>query len=105
MLDEEKLISLEKRISSIIHDQCTPVILPEIMFMNHEGKHVIAVKIHKGSTPPYHLKSKGVEEGTYIRVGSTNRQASSELIAELERQSRGISFDSEPVFRKTKCFD
>jgi len=30
-----------------------------------------------------------------------NRQASSEIIAELERQSRGISFDSEPVFRNT----
>lgn len=99
-LEEESLIGLEEKISSIIHDQCAPAILPEILFLNFEGKHLIVTKIHKGSTPPYHLKNKGVESGTYIRVGSTNRQASSEIIAELERQKQNISFDSELVFRK-----
>lgn len=54
-----------------------------------------------GSTPPYYLKNKGIENGTYIRVGSTNRQASPEIIAELVRQKQNISFDSELVFRKT----
>lgn len=100
-LDEESLINLEEKISSIIHDQCAPVILPEILFLNHEGKHIIVTKIHKGSTPPYHLKNKGVKASTFIRVGSTNRQASPEIIAELERQKQNISFDSELVFRKT----
>ncbi|MDD4428673.1 MAG: ATP-binding protein [Paludibacter sp.] len=100
-LEEESLIGLEEKISSIIHDQCAPVILPEIIFLNFEGKHLIVTKIHKGSTPPYHLKNKGVDSGTYIRVGSTNRQASPEMIAELERQKQNISFDSELVFRKT----
>lgn len=100
-LDEDSLIGLEEKISSIIHDQCTPAILPEILFLNFEGKHLLLTKIHKGSTPPYHLKNKGTENGTYIRVGSTNRQASPEIIAELERQKQNISFDSELVFRKT----
>ena len=100
-VDENHRIELEEKISSIIHDQCAPVILPEILFLNHEGKHIIVTKIHKGSTPPYHLKSKGVKDGTYIRVGSTNRQASPEIIAELERQKQNISFDSELVFSKT----
>jgi ATP-dependent DNA helicase RecG len=100
-IEEERLIELEEKISSIIHDQCVPIILPEILFQNHNGRYVIVVKIHKGSSPPFYLKNKGIEKGTFIRVGSTNRQASSEIIAELERQKQNISFDSELVFQKT----
>lgn len=99
-LEEDSLIDLEEKISNIIHDQCAPVILPEILFLNHEGKHIILTRIHKGSAPPYHLKNKGVKNGTYIRVGSSNRQASEEIIAELERQKQNISFDSELIFSK-----
>ena len=47
---------------------------------------------------PYYLKSKGKLKGTYIRVGSSNRLASDEIIAELERQRRNISFDAEINF-------
>ena len=100
-IDEEQLIELEEKISSIIHDQCAPVILPEILFQNHNGRYVIVIKIYKGSSPPYFLKSKGIDTGTFIRVGSTNRQASPEIIVELERQKQNISFDSELVFQKT----
>jgi ATP-dependent DNA helicase RecG len=100
-IDEERLIELEEKISSIIHDQCVPVILPEILFQNHNGRYVIVIIIHKGSSPPYFLKSRGMATGTFIRVGSTNRQASSDIIEELERQKHNISFDSELVFQKT----
>jgi predicted HTH transcriptional regulator len=100
-LDETKLIVIEEKITNIIHDQCHPSILPEIKFLNLEGKHVIKVQIFKGSNPPYFLKKKGFEEGTYIRVGSSNRQASAEMIAELKRQQHSISFDSEISYEKT----
>lgn len=100
-VDENQLIELEEKISNIIHDQCCPVILPEIVFLKHEKKRVICTTIHKGSAPPYYLKSKGVEGGTFIRVGSSNRQASAEMIQELERQKQNISFDSELVFQKS----
>ena len=103
-MDEEQLIALEEKISNIIHDQCAPIILPEIIFHNLDGKYIIRTKIHKGSQPPYHLKSKGIENGTFIRVGSSNRLASKEIIDELERQKRNISFDSELVFSK-ECKD
>lgn len=100
-LDENDLIALEEKMASLIHDLCEPVILPEISFLQHEGKHIIRTQIYKGSAPPYHLKNKTVMDGTFIRVGSTNRLASSEIIAELERQKQNISFDSELVFRKS----
>jgi predicted HTH transcriptional regulator len=100
-LKEDDLLSLEEKIASLIHDLCEPVILPEITFLQHEGKHIIRTQVYKGSTPPYHLKNKTTEEGTFFRVGSTNRLASAEMIAELERRKKNISFDSELVYSKT----
>ena len=63
-IDENNLLSFEEKISNIIHDNCMPLILPEISFLNIDGKHVIRTQIYKGSNPPYHLKSKKVEEST-----------------------------------------
>lgn len=100
-VDEEKLIAIEETISNIIHDQCAPTILPEIIFYNVDGIYIIRTKIHKGSQPPYYITSKGIEKGTFIRVGSSNRLASKEIIDELERQKRNVSFDSELVFSKS----
>ena len=100
-LNENELLAIEEKMASLIHDLCEPVILPEISFLQHEGKHIIRTQIYKGSAPPYHLKNKTVTDGTFIRVGSTNRLASPEIIAELERQKQNISFDSELVFRKS----
>jgi len=65
-----------------------------------DDKHLIKVTIYRGSAPPYYLKDKGKLQGTYIRVGSTNRQADETIIAELERHKRNISFDSELVTDK-----
>jgi len=94
---EDSLIRLEEQISNIIHDHCYPVIIPDISIHTIEGAHLIRVQVYRGSNLPYFLKEKGKTKGTYIRVGSTNRLADSEIIAELERQKRNISFDSELV--------
>jgi predicted HTH transcriptional regulator len=68
--------------------------------VNYQAKHIVVVKVFKGSNPPYYLKNKGKEEGTYIRAGSNNRHANKEVIEELERQRLNISFDSLPVYSK-----
>ena len=99
-IDEDELLQIEEKISSIIHDACSPIILPEVFFKNYQGKHIVVVKIFKGNNPPYHLKNKGIEKGTYIRVGSSNRLANREIIEELQRKKQNISFDSLPVFEK-----
>lgn len=49
-----------------------------------------------GSRPPF-LKSQGRENGVYVRLGSTNRQADRELIAEFARSVEGVSFDEMPM--------
>jgi predicted HTH transcriptional regulator len=100
-LNPDKVIPLEERISSMIFDQCSPVILPEFTIMTVDKKMLLRIRIFKGNNLPYFLKSKGKESGTYIRVGSSNRLASAEIVAELERQSANRSFDSEIIFKKT----
>jgi len=99
-LPEEKLMKIEEQISSIIFDRCYPAVLPEITFLTDDDKHIIRVIIYRGSTPPYYLKSKGKLKGTYIRIGSTNRIADEEIINELERRKRNVSFDSEAILDK-----
>ncbi len=92
---EENLSELQDTIVSVIIDRCHPNILPEIYTLNIEGKLLLVIEIFRGNLLPYYLKSEGKAEGTYIRVGATNRKASVENIMELERQKRHIGFDVE----------
>jgi predicted HTH transcriptional regulator len=95
-LPEDDLPKIEEQISHLIYDRCYPSILPEISFIAD----LIKIRIYKGSMPPYYLKEKGKLKGTYIRVGSTSKIADNDIIAELERRRRNVSFDSEIVMEK-----
>ncbi len=92
-IDEEELFKIEERISQCIFDQCQPTIIPEIYIQAAEGKSLLVVEVYPGFNKPYYLKKYGKLEGTYVRVGSTNRKASKETLDEMERQRRHISFD------------
>lgn len=98
---EADLMKVEEQIAALVHSNCTPVIVPDISLHAEDGLHFIRVQIHRGSDFPYHLKSKSKQEGTYIRIGSTNRLADQAIIEELERRKRNVSFDSEPVYGKS----
>ncbi len=99
-LPEDNLVELEEQISNIIYTRCYPSILPDISFIAHDDKHLIKIAICRGSMPSYYLKESGKIEGTFVRVGSTNRKADQSIIDELERKRRNVSFDSEPVWDK-----
>lgn len=100
-LSEDELPRLEEQVSNMIYDRCCPTILPEVSFLSVDDKHLIRIRIYRGSTPPYYLRNEGKMKGTYIRVGSNNRVADESLIFELERNKRNISYDSELVLDKT----
>ena len=51
------------------------------------------MSVEAGKNRPYYLKSKGKENGTYIRVAGTSRQAFPEKIRELEMEGARISWD------------
>jgi ATP-dependent DNA helicase RecG len=96
-IPEEKLFSLEEKITSSIFNQCAPAIVPEIYIQAAAGKTLLVIEIFPGSYKPYYLEKQGKHSGTYIRVGSSNRKASLESIEALERQRRKVSYDSMPV--------
>ncbi len=97
-IDDENIYELQDKIASIIFDNCTPNILPEIYTLNIDGKLLLVIEVFRGNLMPYYLKSEGKNSGTYLRIGATNRKADFEHIVELERQKRHISYDEEPNY-------
>ena len=85
-VENEILFQVMDRIANAVSDSCMPQIIPDIEPQTVEGKTVIVVSVEAGKNRPYYLKSKGKENGTYIRVAGTSRQAFPEKIRELEME-------------------
>lgn len=89
---------LTESILKLIYDNTAPPILPSIYSLRFEDKLVLVIEVSKGMTKPYFIKSEGLSNGTYIRLGSMTVKATPEVIYELQQQSRGISLDILPVY-------
>ena len=92
-VDDDNLFRLMDGIANAVSDSCVPQIIPDIAPQTIDGKTVIVVTVEVGKNRPYYLKSKGKENGTYIRVAGTSRQAYPEKIKELEMEGARISWD------------
>jgi len=98
----EEPFGLEEQIANMVYDTIIPVIRIDTLFVSRESKTIVIVKVPMGIATPYYLKSKGIANGTYIRVGSTTRLADSETIRALELKKQNVSYDSRPDYRFTK---
>ncbi len=90
-------LDLEERIANLIADSITPRLVPDIEILPWRRTQVLAVRVHPSPSRPHRLKREGIETGTYVRVGSTNRRADREMIQELGRVSRGETFDEQTM--------
>ena len=90
-------VELEERLSNMISDTIRPRLVPDIEVLPWRRTHLVAVHVYPSPGRPYFLEREGVERGTYVRVGSTNRRADRDLIEELRRFSRGESFDEQAM--------
>jgi len=92
---EDEPFELEESLSSFFYDSISPT--PNIFYqtISAEQKTIFVIKVLPGANKPYFIKKAGPENGTFVRVGSTNRKADAQILAELKRQARNISFDSE----------
>jgi predicted HTH transcriptional regulator len=90
-------LALEERVASLINDSISPRVLPDIELLSYRDTQVVAVQIYPSPSRPHYLTASGLESATYVRVGSTNRRADAELIAEMQRFSRGEAFDEQPM--------
>ena len=101
--DQKNLIGVdqpldeEERLCSLVADAIAPRLVPNIEFITVEGKTLLTVEVFLSGQRPHYLKSEGPDKGVYVRLGSTNRLADRELVAELRRSAEGISFDELPM--------
>lgn len=92
-VDSLELFQIMDSIANAVSDSCEPQIIPDIEPQTVDGKNIIVVTVEAGKNRPYYLKSKGKENGTYIRVAGTSRLAYPEKIKELEMEGARISWD------------
>lgn len=90
-------LDLEERLANLIADSIEPRLVPEIEVVPWRKTQVVVATVHPSGTRPHHLKADGPTRGTYVRLGSTNREADTALIAELARRTSTETFDEQPV--------
>jgi ATP-dependent DNA helicase RecG len=94
VLGVENPLDAEERLSNLIADSIAPRLVPNIEMITVAGKTLLVVEVFLSGIRPHFLKSEGLQGGTYVRLGSTNRKADPQLIAELQRGIAGVSFDA-----------
>jgi ATP-dependent DNA helicase RecG len=87
-----------------IHDMIEPRILPNVEVIPYRNTHLISVEVYPSSVRPHYIRSKGKEKSTYVRIGSTTRQADSSLLKVIERSTFTKTFDEELCY-ETNCED
>lgn len=91
-------LAMEERLANLISDNIAPRLIPELEILPWRRRaHVLAVQVYPSHVRPHYLKGAGLENGVFVRVGSTNRRADPEMIEELRRFARGESFDEQPM--------
>lgn len=90
-------LDLEERLASLVSDGVTPHLAPEFDVLAWRRTHVVGVEVYPSANRPHYLRRLGPEAGVFVRVGSTNRRADPELIAELRRSCRNETFDEQPM--------
>ena len=91
-------LAMEERLANLVSDNIVPRLVPELEILPWRRRtHVLALQVFPSPARPHYLRATGLENGAYVRVGSTNRRADNEMIAELRRFARGESFDEQPL--------
>lgn len=93
----EDVLDVEERLANLVSDHIVPRLVPELEILPWQRKQVLAIQVHASPIRPHYLHREGLDGGTYIRVGSTNRRADRQLIEELRRFARGQAYDEEPM--------
>ena len=101
--DDKKVVGVdqpldeEERLANLIADSIAPRLVPNIEMTTVEGRTLLIVEVFLSGIRPHHFKPEGSEQGVYVRLGSTNRRADTQLISELQRGVAGIAFDATPM--------
>jgi len=81
-----KPLDEEERLSNMIADYIAPRLIPNIELIPSNDLTILAIEVFPSQLRPHYLKQKGEQQGVFVRLGSTNRQADLPLIEELKEQ-------------------
>ncbi|MDR0416997.1 MAG: putative DNA binding domain-containing protein [Propionibacteriaceae bacterium] len=83
----------ELKLANLISASVRPQLVPTLELVSAAGQTVLVANVPVGSHRPYYLKSVGRYQGTFVRLGSSNRQATAALVDDLARTSGPLTFD------------
>ncbi len=89
---------VEERLSNLVADRIAPSLLAEISVVPWRSTYVVMVEVFPSPRRPHFVRQLGIEQGCFVRVGSTNRLADESLRTEL---GRGMA----PTFDETLLTD
>ena len=78
-----------------ISNMCTPEMSLTTYIETRDGRSIVVVNVPAGLGRPYHVKSKGKRNGTYVRVGAMTRIADDDWLMDLTLEGVRRSFDAE----------
>jgi len=90
-------LQAEEQLCNLIADGIAPRLVPNVELVAHRDLNLLLVEVFPSSQRPHHLIKQGPEQGVFVRLGSTNRQADAALIEELRRSVSGAAFDELPM--------
>jgi ATP-dependent DNA helicase RecG len=90
-------LSDEEKLASLIADRIEPRLVPDISIVPWRRAQLLVVDVQLSPRRPHRVRLGGREAKVYVRLGSTNREADEQLIAQLRREAEGVSFDELPL--------
>jgi ATP-dependent DNA helicase RecG len=86
----------EERLARVIADRIEPRLVPDVAIVPWRRTQLLVVDVQVSPLRP-HCVRVGKRDVAYVRLGSTNREADGQLIAQLRREADGVSFDETPL--------
>lgn len=90
-------LAIEEKLTSLIADHIAPFLLPTIKIVSHKKKSLLLIEVpFLANMGPFYMKQLGAEKGVMVRLGSSTREATKEMIQELHRIHHSQGFDGLP---------
>ena len=87
----------EEKLASLIADRIEPRLVPDIAIVPWRRTQLLVVDVQLSPLRPHRVRLGRREPTVYVRLGSTNREADDQLVAQLRREAEGVSFDETPL--------
>ena len=90
-------LDAQEKLANIISTGIAAPLMPAIEILPWRDTNLVVVEVFPSYSRPHYLVSAGQENGTYIRVGPSNRRADPLIQKELKRTARNEAYDELPV--------